>query len=65
MTLTLDAVPAGEDLLVKATVWGMGAGRYGSLVSAVYRVEQTDLPRDPEELVSLLLSSASHLTYHS
>lgn len=65
VTVTLDVHSSKGKHWVAATAWGVREGRYGSLTSVSFPVASTSLPKDPEELVSLLLTSLSALTYHS
>lgn len=65
MTVTVSASTTGIGTRYKASVYGLSSGRYGSVVSATVDTDDAELPSDPEELVSRLLSLVSHLVYHS
>lgn len=64
-TVALQAVKLPAGVRYKAAVYGSTAGRYGSLVTATVDTEDKELPSDPEELLSRMLSLASHLVYHA
>lgn len=65
MTVTVSALELLQGTRYKVAVYGSTAGRYGSVVSATVDTDDPELPRDPEELLSRMLSLVSHLVYHA
>lgn len=65
LTLTMDTHCRNGRAWIKATAWGPTQGRYGSIASIDIQVPADDLPKDPEELIALLLQAAVGVVYSS
>lgn len=64
MTLEVQAIQMDGWVRIKATVYSVEMGRYGSTMAATLDLARGVIPRDPEETLAMLLTSLHEVVYH-
>jgi hypothetical protein len=65
MSVDIAVIDLGSVTRYRLAAYSGRGGHYGSDVVATVDVPAEELPKDPEELVSRLLSLVAFLVYHS